>query len=429
MTLAAVLCYEVFFKPNITMNLGAYINFVATLDKSTLSPEIRITDTGSYPGGVPPTLTGYFTVQQPDGVVVASGSFSSPSVFWNGSSLTVTTIALRLRADGNFQRGGYLFTYYLRAPGYTDTTLTKTFQLAYSRPTLDIANGFNIFTPLLVVSDTTDYVQAGMSLSSTTRAWSALIHSVSGVDQTVTGSLADLDLAYLGDYYDASFAINLTVTPVYTLNTPDDWVTIIDKIAATTLTLQSQVPQSITQLDTSLQALKDKADASANCTTCKDRDNYSYASALYSDFRRRGCDAAFGGLTKTYFQLIKLLNNGVNPSYTHTNAPLAAYDFHCGDFTTTVPWTAITGKPSTVLIEWTVGTGGFPLNGATTLVDSRLTNIPPAQVRVFRNPPPQFMSDQGDGDTYITKVTADNFLTFHPAINTGEKVIVVILAL
>jgi len=411
------------------MNLGAYINFVATLDKSTGSPEIRITDTGSYPGGVPPTLTGFFQVTQPDGVLVASGSFSSPSVFWNGGALTVTTIALRLRADGNFQQGGYLFTYNLRAPGYTDTTLTKTFQLTYSRPKLVIADAFNIFTPLLEVSDTTLYVQPGMSFISGTRAWSALIHSVNGTDQTVTGALADFNLAYLGDYYDASFAIDLTVTPSYILDTPDDWMTLIDKIVATTLTLQSQVPQTIAQLDTSLQALKDKADAAAGCTTCKDRDNYSYASALYSDFRRRGCDAAFGGLTKTYFQLIKLLNNGVNPSYTHTNAPLTAYDFHCGDFTTTVPWSAITGKPSTVLIEWTVGAIGFPGNGATQLIDSRLTNVPPELVRVWRNPPPQFMADQGDGDTYITKNTADNFLTFHPAINTGEKVVVVILAL
>lgn len=411
------------------MNLGAYINFVATLDKSTGSPEIRITDSGSYPGGISPTLTGYFQITQPDGITITSGSFSFPSVFWNAGALTVTSEGLRLRADGNFQQGGYLFTYYLRAPGYDDTTLTKTFQLAYERPTLVIANGFNIFTPLLVVSDTTSYVQDGMALSSVTRAWSAVIHSVSGVDQTVTGSLADFDLAYLGDYYDASFAISLTVTPEYILDTPDDWVTVVDKITNTTLTLQSQIPQTIDELDTSLQALKDRADASGNCMTCKDRENYSYASALYGDFRRRGCDAQFGGLTKTYFQLVKLLNNGVNPAYTHTNVPIDAYDFRCGDFTTTVPWSAIAGKPSTVLIEWMVGTGGFPGNGATTLVDSRLTNIPPAQVRVFRNPPPQFMSNQGDGDTYITKVTADNFLTFHPAINTGEKIIVVLLAL
>lgn len=411
------------------MNLGAYINFVATLDKSTGSPEIRITDSGSYPGGVPSTLTGYFSVQEPDGVTVVSGSFSSPSLFWDSGALTVTSIALRLRADGNFQQGGYLFTYYLRAPGYDDTALTKTFQLSYDRPTLVIANGFNIFTPLLTVSDTTDYVQADMGTSSVARAWTATIHSVSGVDTDITGSLADFDLAYLGDYYDASFAIGLTVIPEYTLDTPDDWVTLIDKITATTLTLQSQVPQTIDELDTSLQALKDRADASGNCMTCKDRGNYSYASALYSDFRRRGCDAQFGGLTKTYFQLIKLLNNGVNPSYTHTNASIDAYDFRCGDFTTTVPWSAITGKPSTMLIEWTVGAVGFPANGATTLVDSRLTNVPPERVRVFRNPPPQFMADQGDGDTYITKVTADNFLTFHPAINTGEKIIVVLLAL
>lgn len=411
------------------MNLGAYINFVATLDKSTVSPEIRITDTGNYPGGVPPTITGYFIIKQPDGVTVASGSFTSPSVFWNGGSLEVTSVALRLRADGNFQQGGYLITYYLRAPGYDDTTLTKTFQLTYERPRIIIADAFNIFTPLLVVSDTTNYVQDGMSLSSVTREWAATIHSVSGVDQTITGSLPDFNLAYLGDYYDASFAIDLTVTPEYALDTPDDWVTLIDKIEATTLTLQSQVPQTINQLDTSLQSLKDKADASAGCMTCKDRENYSYASALYSDFRRRGCDAQFGGLTKTYFQLIKILNNGVNPAYTHTNAPIAAYDFRCGDFTTTVPWSAITGKPSTTLIEWTVGAIGFPGNGATQLIDSRLTSVPPERVRVWRNPPPQFMADQGDGDTYITKVTADNFLTFHPAINTGEKIVVVILAI
>lgn len=410
-------------------NLAAYIDFSVVLSKAVSPSVIIVSDPNNYPVGVGPTAYGYFDITQPDGVTVTFGTFLSPSIYWDSGAFIQPQFLLRLNTVLSFQNGGYLITYHLRAPGYDDTTLTKTFVLNYERPVAVIAHSFDIFTPDLSATDATVYPQTGMTVGDIDRVWSADIVTVSGTTQTIGGTGVTFDLAYLGSYYDAQYNIDLTTKPQYTLDAPSDWVQLIDEITRST-TLYAQIPQTISQLDTALQALKDQADAQAcNCNTGQDlRDRYIYATSLYSDFRRRGCDNEIAGLTKTYFQLIKLFNNNVNPTYANTNEVIPAYDFECAGGGS-VNWDNIVNKPNTELIEWTVGTPGFPVAGDTILTDARLASIPDAQIILVRNGIQQFASDQGDGDTYFTKITASNVLTFSSMLLAGEKIIVVILPL
>lgn len=410
-------------------NLAAYIDFTIIMSKAQVSPIIKITDPNQYPMGVGATAFGYFTIRQPDGISVTFGSFASPSIFWSFDAFIQPEFELRLNTVLSFQNGGYMITYYLRASGYDDTTLTKTFTLSYSRPVLSVSHVFDIFTPALSATDSTAYTQSGMTVSSNLYTWEVDIISVEGTTQTIGGSLATIALAYLGDYYDSRYDITLTSNPQYNLEAPADWVNVIDDLELST-TLYAQIPQTIEELDLALQALKDESDAAAiNCNTgtvLKER--YIYANALYSDFRRKGCDNEIAGLTKTYFQLIKLFNNDVNPTYENTNEIIPAYDFQCAG-TGAVNWDNIINKPNTELIEWTVGAVGFPGVGATTLTDARLNNVTDDRVILVRNGIPQFASDQGDGDSYFTKVTTDSFLTFFAALTASEKIIVIILPL
>lgn len=405
------------------------INFSIVLSQSPAT--FLFSDTGVYPSGVPQNIVGYVVVTTPDGVTTTYGSFSAPFIYWGGGGLIQNSAALALAGDMNFQKGGYTIAYHIRATGYDDTTLTKVFQLTFNRPTVIIDNNFDLFTPNLSVEDSTAYEQDGMDFYAIIRTWSALIHSASGTDRTITGSQQSLSVAYLGQYYDAQYAITLTVKPLYKLNTPDDWVTLAGAGQAT-LSLQAQIPPGIDTLNDLMQTLKNQADAEMNTgngETLKDR--FTYASALYDDFRRKGCDASFAGLTKTLLQLLKVFNNNVNPVYTNTNAVIPAYDFQCPGSSGSVAWGDITGKPSTEVIEWTVlaSGGSLPTNGQSVLTDARLLNVPFERIILVRNNPIQFGSNQGDGDTYFTKVTVDNFLTAIPSFNTGEKIICIILAL
>lgn len=411
-------------------DLSAYIDFTVVLSKAVSPPKMIITDPNHYPVGVGPTAYGYFEITQPDGLTVTEGSFGSPSIYWSGGSFIQPPFDLRLNNIQSFQTGGYTVKYYLRAPGYDDTTLTKVFTINYARPTVIISDAFDLFTPILTVTDNTSYTQQSASLSSVSRAWSADIISVGGVTTTIGSMNATFDLNYLGDYYDAQYNITGSFIPTYALEAPNDFVTVVDQLLGTG-TFNSQTPQTVAELDQGLQTLKDESDAACgNCNTGKVlRERFIYASALYGDFRRKGCDNELASLTKTYFQLIKLFNNNVNPPYEHTNDPIPSYDFECGSGGGSVAWADITGKPSSILIEWTVGTPGFPAAGATTLVDSGLLNVPASRLIVVRNAIQQFSSNQMDGDTYYTKISGNNFLTFSTALLASEKIIVVILAI
>lgn len=386
-----------------------------------------LTDTGTYPGGVAPTLIGYFIITQPDGVTV-TGSFGSPDISWTGSSLSQANKELRLNNSNGFQQGNYQITYWVRETGYTDTMLTKTFNLNYIPPSLSISNTLNEFTPDLSVSDQTSYSQTGFTFISANQSWAANINSVLGTGQNISGNGYTFDLNYQGGYYDSIYTITLTSQPQYQLNSPANWVTIIDKIVLTVV-YQAQIPPTLVQLQAGLTLLKQQLDAAVNdCNTYPGLlSNYNLASSIYDNLVRRGQANDLSGLDAYVWQLQTIFNNNVVPTYLNTNGLIPPYNWGSGSGT--VSWINITGKPSTILVEWLVGAGGFPGNGATVYTDARLVGIPINQLLVFRNDLPQYAANQSDGNTYFTKVTGNNFITFSQALTTGERIIIYVLGI
>lgn len=353
-------------------NLSAYINFNAALDNSTGTPVIRITDVSNYPAGVAAQIAGNITaLVQPDGISVGNSNFSSPDIHFVGSALTVAVYPMRLNTIGQFQKGGYLITYVVQCPGYDETTLTKTFNVSYTKPTLVIGNNFDIFTPVLTVSDNTTYSQSGLTLVGVDDEWSALINNVNGTNQNISGTGLVFDLNYLGLYYDANYAVTLQSIATWAVSA-NPWVTLLAQVQLTQ-SFDSETPPSISSLRSSLAFLKAQQDAAfCDCNTYpRLHDQWLSADAIYFELKDRGCANDFAGLYLYVIQLQKIFNNGVTPTPAHTNMPIPAYDFGCAA-AGSISWNDITGKPSTVIIEWTVGQIGFPGDGATAITDSRL---------------------------------------------------------
>lgn len=351
-------------------NLSAYIDFSAILSKDPNSSSLILSDPDNYPAGVDVNLKGYFVLTQPDGITI-TGNYLTPDIEWDGSQLTVATKELRLRSTGGFQQGEYTFTYNIVAPGYDETSLTKTFTLSYTSPTLTVSSDFDVFTPVLSVTDDTTYTQAGMTLSSTVRSWEATIISVEGTNQDIAGSLSTFDLAYLGSYYDSRYDVSLTSTLTYTLESPDDWVQIIDQQEFEE-TYYAFIPPSIIDLLELLTIYKATVDAANcicgagcvdNCTTLKN--TYALAISIYTHIVERGRAGETAGLDAYVIQLQKLLSNCVTPTYTNTNEAIPAYD-----------WGSSTSGSFTFFKQMIVGSGvnNAPAVGATTYTDALLVS-------------------------------------------------------
>lgn len=351
-------------------NLSAYIDFNAVLSKSGSSSTLILTDPNNYPGGVDVGLLGYFVITQPDTITI-TGNYLDPDISWDGSQLTTAYKELRLTSVGGFEQGTYTITYYIVAPGYDETTLTKTFDLTYTNPTIVIVPDFDVFVPTLSVSDsaTDDYVQTGMTLQVLSKAWAANIITVEGTPQSISSSLDVFNLAYLGSYYDSEYDVFLTVSLVYTLDSPNDWVNINDTYSVQDV-FYAFIPPTLSQLLGLLTNYKAELDAkncvcgpgcACNCSTLIS--TYSLAVSIYSHIVERGRIGNTDGLAAYVLQLQKLLSNCVTPSYTNTNDAIPPYD-----------WGSTGGTTFTFYKQMIVGSGvnNAPANGATTYTDSGL---------------------------------------------------------
>lgn len=391
------------------MDLSAYLSLAIILDKP--NGQIRLVDNSAYPAGVAVTLKGNFTsIVQPDGISVGNTNFASPDVSWNGAALTQATYELRTNTVGGFQKGGYSITYTVKAPGYDDTTIIKTFNLNYQQPTAVITANLNNFLPNLSVQDSTLYAMSGFNLVGITDVWSAVINNVNGTVQNISGSGLTFSLAYTGLFYDANFNVTLNSTVSWTLINPDNWVTIIDSLSITQ-SFDSETPPSLVTLLGYMTFLKAQVDAAkCDCNTYPALlANYLLAMAVYTHLRYRGCNADYAGLSSYVYQLQKIFNNNVTPAVVHTDLPIPAYDWGCGG-AGTVSWNNITGKPTTVIIQWTVGDAGFPANGATSITDARLVGF---NVWILRNEIQELR---------YTKALGSGTINFNVALTTGEQV-------
>lgn len=358
-------------------NLDGYIDFNIVMTKTPTSSELLLVDPDNYPPGVNIGLKGYFVISQPDSITI-TGNYLSPDIEWDGSQLTEATKELRLTSVGGFQQGTYTITYNIEAPGYDETTLTKTLVLTYTSPTLTITDDFDVFTPVLTVTDDTDYAQSGMTLDSVTRDWQATIISVEGTNQDISSTTQTFNLSYLGSYYDSQYDVSLISTVTYTLDSPNDWVTIVDSIDYEH-TYYAFIPPTLTELLEMLTDYKATVDAAncicgpgcvSNCTELKN--TYSLAVSIYTHIVERGREGVTTGLDAYVLQLQKLLSNCVTPTYTNTNEAIPPYD-----------WGSSGGGGSfTFFKQMIVGSGvnNAPADGATNYTDALLVG---KNVQVF----------------------------------------------
>lgn len=359
-------------------DLSAFISINCILDNSGASPVIKVVDTSAYPAGVAQTITGTPVIQQPDLI-----STAAPNITFLSGALTISSSFLRLANNQRFQNGGYTITYTVVAPGYSNTTYIKTFNFTYAAPTQVLAPNFDNFTPKLTVTDATPYAINGFNLVGVNQQWTGVIANVLGAVQNISGAGNTFDVAYQGNYYDSSYDVTLNTIATYTLIASSISVTLVDKFNIEEV-FTTEVPPTLIQLLTLLTAYKALFDAAVNnasTTTTALQDNYVLAASIYDHLIERGQNSSLAGLSDYVYQLQKIFNNGVTPPPTNTGAIIPAYNWGASGMTT-VSWNNIQSKPSTTIMSWTVGQGGFPLAGSSSATNAGFAG---QNVICFRN--------------------------------------------
>lgn len=392
-------------------DLSAYISFLVKFDVTNVNlPVLTLTDNGVYPSGVPATITGIFTITQPDGVT-RTGSFSTPDIAWNGSSLPPASIPLRLDTANRIQQGQYTIVHTIAATGYTNTVLTRTFTISYARPTVELEEEFDVYTPSLEYEDVTVYT-AGAFTQTITRTWSAIIGTVGS--KTGTNS-AIFDLAYASNYYDAAYTIYFTSSVLYQ-STVYAYLSILD-IFSTDVHTDAYAPPTAATLLTYLTTLKTRLDALIN--SCQRYDiakaDYEYAYILYEHSLARFCAGDTEGVDTYITEILDIYNNNVVVVRVHTNAIITTYSFDCsgGGGTPDIPFVLeeIAGQASAIAAGVVVG--------ASTFTNALLAN---KYVIVFRGDIRNPGIDPLNGGEYHTKTYLSATITFSTPIQDTEVI-------
>jgi hypothetical protein len=403
------------------MNVSAYLNFSIALDYSVTPAKLRLTDTSSYPPGVAAGITGKVEIVQPD-EITTPGTFTD--VIYASGALTIAQKELRLGTDGHPQNGSYTVVYTVMHDGDT-TSYARVFTLNYTEPKLIISRALDVFTPFLKAVDSSSYAVSGLTYQNIVRSWTATVGSVG----SASGSSNELNLAVSGNYYDASYSVSLESIVEWDIASYN-WVTIFDKILKT-VTFTADTPPTLVNILNEITAFKLELDAlRTNCAEYETKKaNYEAASIIYTNLRERGRRGDLDGLEGYIEEIQKLLNDGITPAYTNTNAIIPPYDWETAGGSGSTAWTSITGKPINHRIQFKIGDPGFPADGATVFTDTRLAG---AKIIYLRNGFPQWRDNPGDGDTYYSKDdtgAGSNTMTVSPEWKTGEKILIFTLPL
>lgn len=331
-------------------DLSAYVDFTLTLDKSGTAPLALVTDTYT---GLPTGTTvtgGIFTVTQPDGLTTS---------FTDGAPIT-----LRLAADGSFQQGQYLFTRTLKATGYDDTIIHKTYSINYTPVRVSITPLIDVFTPNIQLLDSTIYDVAGFNSPAVSRAWSGTVSYAGTAAPTLTSTDPVLDYGINGAYYDAGYDAVFSVSLSY-VSRSAPWVTLKDTRAAH-FTFDVFTPPALAALRTGIAHLQTKH-ACGNCDTSA----FLKAQSLYDLFTASGRGGDLLATTYAYIpQLQRLLHCGHYSLPTHTYAPIPPYNWESG---------SAGGGGSHDTIQFTVGSGlqYVPNDGDSEYINPTLKGIRP----------------------------------------------------
>jgi hypothetical protein len=282
----------------------------------TGAPSLLLTDTTTYPVGA----IGIFTVTQPDGYV-RTGNFATPDVTSSGGTFSTN---LRLSSTGGVQCGTYTILYEIKTTDDVVSTFTRSFVFQYVPVDLVLTENFDVFTPNLSYSDSTNYSVSGYNNTAPTRAWTA----VSIPTGTKTSTTSAINLQHSGNYYDAVYTITLASTLTYSHQTYA-WLSVLETISKT-VTAEACTPEPIEDLIPLIEVLRQQ---SIECNG--DFPDFEKAQTLFSHLTDMLRVLLLGGVTQqgiydVYEDLLVILRNGQSIPCVHTNQPIPAYDL--GDY-------------------------------------------------------------------------------------------------
>lgn len=305
------------------------------------APTLMLTDSTSSP---PTGLVGIFSITQPDGYT-RTGDINNPDITAAGGTFS---ISLRLSSTGGIQCGEYTIKYTVVAEGYDDTDFTRMFIMNYNAVDINIVPEFDVFTPRLVCVDATVYQAPGFDMSGLVRSWAA----VSQPTGVIGGSGVELDLAFNGRYYDASYNITLSSSMTYTSQTYP-WLVITETVSKS-ITKYAQTPPTINQIVSDISALKLAYDNAVNSCSEEDslREQFKFAQALFSHIIDKLKTEDLDNIYVDINDLIVILNNNQIPPYVATNTVINQYDV--SSYFTSAVWGDILGDISNQTDLWNI---------------------------------------------------------------------------
>lgn len=339
-------------------SLQSYLNWTALFDYTQAVPTLVLTDTGTYPAGVPALVKGNFTITQPDQLVRSNTDFvTAPDVLWNGTALNQFSIPLRLDCKGNVQTGLYTITYTVAATGYTNSFLTRTFEFVLAPVTGVITPAFDVFTPSLKAVDASIYTQAGFT-DAESRTFTGLIQS-NGVLISTSGT--SLDLVYNGSYLDSMYTLTLNTVVTYTGN-PLSWLSAKMNVAASLLQAANTPPSCSSMINQLTTYQNQQTAVGCGCAT-----DTSAAEALLNSINTNLGNKTYSGLYNQILAFENIVTYG-NYVYTNTGVAIPAYVYNCGSGGSG----GGSGTVNSVTLSFTVGEPGYLLNGQSQAVFSAL---------------------------------------------------------
>ncbi len=303
-------------------SLTGSISFNVAFDFTGTVPAVILSASTTIASIDQPNLIGNFTVTQPDGVPLVG---AAGQVAWTGSGYNTITVPLSLASDYTYQKGVYTIFFFAACAGYTYGTFTRSWDMEYLPVSQTFINGFDVYTPLLQYTDSTNYGVGSYSITGQTYLW-----TVASAAGSLSGTAATLNFSIGGNYYDSTYYIVYATTINY-LHTSYSWLTVMQKTTAN-ITLKAYKPESMAQLLTYLVSIKDARDAAiSNCITYDTLDEtFEDANELYQLMRSRICAQNVTGLSKTFEQFYQTTHNNQSQVYINTNTVMPVYDFTTG---------------------------------------------------------------------------------------------------
>lgn len=321
-------------------DLSQYVNISFKIDNSGVSPVFTVNDMSAYPVGAA-AFQGFIKITQPDTISI-NPNFSVPDI--TATSLS-SSKPYRLAVDGSLQNGSYTVVYTVKCTGYDDTIVTKTFQLAYARPVLNLTPSIDAFTPVIKVGDSTDFSQVGLIIVSIARLWSGSIYNVGAAKQSVSGTAQTLDFAYNSNYYDALYYASLSDTVSYTLSLYP-FASVVDKIT-NQVQFDVYAPMTVIQFQSAIYNLTTNSTNACGNTNTSD---VIKANQLLSNIISLGQQGDTIGLQVYVTELENLLYPGV--AKVHSNQAIPSYVFNSS------PSVPLTTLPAATVASMQVG--GIP---------------------------------------------------------------------